>query len=151
LRKPFIVREQVQNYHKVLGSITKETDLDYCLYSLDSSTFNYYQDHGMIPSALLAAKVEPLLAASEMKYGLSDKIVQLGSIFQAIKDDELRNRCADILTAVSHFDRVITKQRWSWRIGFARSQELPLSWGRSRQQGHCVGSHQNGFTVVARD
>jgi uncharacterized protein (TIGR02391 family) len=63
----------------------------------------------MIPSALLAAKVEPLLGALEMKYGLSDKIVQLGSIFQAIKDDELRDRCADILTAVSHFDRVINQ------------------------------------------
>jgi uncharacterized protein (TIGR02391 family) len=109
LRNPFIVREQIQNYHKVLGSITKETDLDYALYSLDSSTFNYYQDHGMVPSALLAAKVEPLLGALELKYGLSDKVVQLGSIFQAIKDDELRNRCADILTAVSHFDRVINQ------------------------------------------
>lgn len=108
-RTPYIVREQVQNYHTVLGGITKATDLDFELYRLASGTFDYYQDHGMIPSTLLSAKIEPLLGALELKYGLSEKVVQLGSIFQAIKDDELRNRCADILTAVSNFDRVINQ------------------------------------------
>jgi uncharacterized protein (TIGR02391 family) len=108
-RNPFIVREQVQDYHQVLGLVAKETDFDYALHMLDSCTFDYYQDHGIIPSHLLAAKVEPLLGALEVKYGLSDKVVQLGSIFQSIKDDELRDRCADILTAVSHFDRVINQ------------------------------------------
>jgi hypothetical protein len=35
--------------------------------------------------------------------------VEVGSIYNLIKDDELKSRCSDLLSASDHFDRVINQ------------------------------------------
>ena len=55
------------------------------------------------------SKLRELKGILEYGLTLNDKIVQIGSLFNAIKDEELRSRCADLLTANDHFDRVVNQ------------------------------------------
>ena len=55
------------------------------------------------------SKLRQLKGILEYGLNLNDKIVQIGSLFNAIKDEELRSRCADLLTANDHFDRVVNQ------------------------------------------
>ena len=55
------------------------------------------------------AKLLQLKSILERGFNVTDKIVQIGSLFNSIKDEELRSRCADLLTAHDHFDRVVNQ------------------------------------------
>ena len=55
------------------------------------------------------SKCKQLRSILESGYNVTDKIVQIGSLFNSIKDEELRSRCADLLTAHDHFDRVVNQ------------------------------------------
>ena len=57
----------------------------------------------------LVSKVKQLKGILENGYNVADKIVQIGSMFNSIKDAELRSRCGDLLTATNHFDRVVNQ------------------------------------------
>jgi len=49
-----------------------------------------------------------LIAYLKEKYNVEeDKIVGIGNIIQIIRDEQLRNRCMDLLSAKGNFDRVI--------------------------------------------
>lgn len=45
----------------------------------------------------------------ELGYSVGDDVVEVGSLYNSIKDEVLRGRCADLLTAQSNFDRVINQ------------------------------------------
>jgi len=57
----------------------------------------------------MVAKLRQLRGILEYGLNLNDKIVQIGSLFNSIKDEELRSRCGDLLTANGHFDRVVNQ------------------------------------------
>lgn len=55
------------------------------------------------------SRVRQLRRVLEFGYNVVDEIVEVGSLFNAIKDEQLRQRCAELLTAKSDFDRVINQ------------------------------------------
>lgn len=54
-------------------------------------------------------KVKQLISYLEKVHNASSRIVEVGSAYNLIKDQELRSRCADLLSAHDHFDRVINQ------------------------------------------
>ena len=57
----------------------------------------------------MIAKLRQLRGILEYGLNLNNKIIQIGSMFNSIKDEELRSRCGDLLTANGHFDRVVNQ------------------------------------------
>jgi len=57
----------------------------------------------------LQSKLLQFLSYLEYGYKLSEKVIEIGSVYNSIVDDELRTRCSDILSAPSNFDRVINQ------------------------------------------
>ncbi len=53
--------------------------------------------------------VNQAIAVLEYGYGVKDQVVQIGSLYNAIKDNQLRDRCADLLASDDHFDRVVNQ------------------------------------------
>jgi len=92
-----VVDEVQKNIKEDLGSYKVNT-YNKTTYSTDK-TFSYY----------LKDKLFQLISFLEYGYKLSEEIIQIGSIYNSIKDEELKSRCADILTASSNFDRVINQ------------------------------------------
>lgn len=66
------------------------------------------REHGYVADWELRPKVAQLIAYLEAM-NEDDAVVEIGALFNSIKDQELRVRCADLLTARSHFDRVINQ------------------------------------------
>lgn len=64
---------------------------------------------GDFDSNIVVSKIEQLVSYLESGYGLGSKIVEVGSLLNAIKDEELRSRCLDLLSAPSKFDRVVNQ------------------------------------------
>jgi len=92
-----VVDEVQKNIKEDLGSYKVNT-YNKTTYSTDK-TFSYY----------LKDKLFQLISFLEYGYKLSEEIIEIGSIYNSIKDEELKSRCDDILTAPSNFDRVINQ------------------------------------------
>ena len=60
-------------------------------------------------SSTIKNKLLQLIPFLESGYNLSEQIIQIGSIYNSIEDEELKNRCSDILSASGNFDRVINQ------------------------------------------
>lgn len=65
-------------------------------------------DFPYVSRSVLQLAVGQAIAILEYGYGLKDQVVELGSLYNSIKDSQLRDRCADLLTSDSNFDRVIS-------------------------------------------
>lgn len=55
------------------------------------------------------SRAQQLLGLLEFGYSLEDKALEVGSLFKAIHDLELQERCGDLLTGSGPFDRVINQ------------------------------------------
>lgn len=58
---------------------------------------------------VVQAKLGQFISYLEQMYQVNSKIIEIGSLYNSIKDDELKNRCSDLLSAPGHFDRVINQ------------------------------------------
>ena len=96
----------LEDYKIIFNSISTllEIDIDY----LNPDTVRKDRD-GDIMVDHFKAKLLQLKSMLERGFNVTDKIVQIGSLFNSIKDEELRSRCADLLTAHDHFDRVVNQ------------------------------------------
>ena len=57
----------------------------------------------------LISKIKQLKSILEIAYNVTDRSVQIGSLYNSINDSELRSRCSDLLSANDHFDRVLNQ------------------------------------------
>ena len=72
----------------------------------------YYQAGGsgyLCQSQTIRDKLLQLVAYLEYGFNLSEQIIEIGSIYNLIVDEELKARCSDILSAPGNFDRVINQ------------------------------------------
>jgi uncharacterized protein (TIGR02391 family) len=60
-------------------------------------------------SRVVHAKLGQLISYLEHMFHVNSKIIEIGSLYNSIRDQELRNRCSDLLSAADHFDRVINQ------------------------------------------
>jgi len=58
---------------------------------------------------ILQGRLAQLVAVLESTYNINNNIMEIGSLYNSIKDLELKNRCSDLLSAPGHFDRVINQ------------------------------------------
>ncbi len=58
---------------------------------------------------VLILKINQLIQYLEMVHRASNRTVEIGSVYNLIRDPELKSRCADLLSAIDHFDRVINQ------------------------------------------
>ncbi len=60
-------------------------------------------------SGRLQEKLLQLISHLEYSYQLNEAVVEIGSIYNSIDDEELKARCSDILSSPGPFDRVINQ------------------------------------------
>lgn len=96
----------LNDYHVIFENIKSclEIDIDYLAPDQIGR-----KGSGGIKVDHFKAKVMQLKNILEHGFNVNDKIVQIGSLFNSIKDEQLRSRCADLLSANDHFDRVINQ------------------------------------------
>lgn len=63
----------------------------------------------LLKANVLLSKIRQLIFYIEYTYNLNEKILEIGSLYNAIQDEELKARASDLLTAVSHFDRAVNQ------------------------------------------
>jgi len=104
----YIVIDLISDYNTTVCEAQKILDED-----LESFIVKKCRIHNSDPkttnSYYLKDKLIQFISFLEYGYKLSEEIIEIGSIYNSIKDEELKSRCADILSAPSNFDRVINQ------------------------------------------
>lgn len=59
--------------------------------------------------AVYKAKLEQVISYLEHMFHVAQNIIEIGSLYNSIKDPELKDRCADLLSAPRNFDRAINQ------------------------------------------
>ncbi len=58
---------------------------------------------------VLRSKAGQLVSYLELGHHIGSQVVEIGSLYNSIQDQELKDRCSDLLSAASNFDRVINQ------------------------------------------
>lgn len=66
-------------------------------------------DFPYVSKSVMLLAVGQSIAILEYGYGLKDQVVEIGSLYNSIRDPQLHDRCADLLASDSKFDRVINQ------------------------------------------
>lgn len=103
-----IIIDIINDYNLVVDEVQKNIKEDLGSYKVNTYSEVTYT-HDKTYSYYLKDKLFQLISFLEYGYKLSEEIIEIGSIYNSIKDEELKSRCADILTASSNFDRVINQ------------------------------------------
>ena len=98
------------DYNKIVKDIENSIDEDLSSFLLTGQY--YYKSAGLgdlCKSFRIRDKLLQLISYLEYGYNLSEHVIEIGSIYNSIIDEELKNRCSDILSAPDNFDRVINQ------------------------------------------
>ncbi|MDD5071355.1 MAG: TIGR02391 family protein [Patescibacteria group bacterium] len=107
-----IRQEIVTDYNNLVDNISKTLEIEMNDFKIPGSSFyppQSYQNFGSYDRGVSKFKIEQLLSYLEISFGLGEKVQEIGSLINAIKDQDLRDRCFDLLSASSNFDRVINQ------------------------------------------
>lgn len=102
--------DHFHDYDMILSKLRDEIDDPFGGFDLPNHAFesgrsaNYRAIREPIHS-----KVRQLIAYLEAVHQASTRVVEIGSAFNLIKDEQLKSRCSDLLSASGHFDRVINQ------------------------------------------
>jgi hypothetical protein len=98
------------DYNNLTDAISKEVGQDLSSFKLtcqprlqEYTGKTYYIQDDIRPKLL------QLVSYLEYGYNLSQNVIEIGSLYNSITDEELKSRCSDILTAPSNFDRPINQ------------------------------------------
>jgi len=97
------VNDIVQMIQPIVGAIAHSFAIrePYIWRSQDGT---YYCD-----AVVIQGKLAQIVSYLEHLYHINDQILEIGSLYNSIKDTELKSRCADLLSAPGNFDRVINQ------------------------------------------
>jgi len=90
-----------------IGSILDENTRSFLL--PQNYYFNSAGGEHLCHSSIIREKLFQLISYLEYGYNLSESVIEIGSIYNSIQDEELKARCSDILSASGNFDRVINQ------------------------------------------
>ena len=102
-----IIIDIINDYNLVVDEVQKNIKKD--LESYKAKKYRKLGDGDDTFSYYLKDKLLQLISFLEYGYKLSEELIEIGSIYNSIRDEELKSRCADILTASSNFDRVVNQ------------------------------------------
>lgn len=94
----------VQDLAALLGTDLSQFELPPKIYR----TYDYV-DMPRARKEYLEGKLIPLISFLEYGYHLNEEGAEVGTLYGSIDDEELRERCADILSARNNFDRVVNQ------------------------------------------
>ena len=99
----------LKDYEHIFRKIDELVEIDISYLKFDTvkvQSYSFAEGGGdmKFETLVLISKCKQLRGILETGYNVADKISQIGSLFNAIRDEELRSRCADLLTANDHFD-----------------------------------------------
>ena len=100
--------ELKNDYNKLvqeLSEILKEDLKSFFSHAVPDSPFGI----NIIQAPHLREKTIQLVSHLEYGYNLSEHVIEIGSIYNSLTDKELKDRCSDLLSASSNFDRVINQ------------------------------------------
>ena len=94
----------VDKLSEIIGSNLEDYKIPQSEYwSHDDSSPNKYVN------GVSAARIRQLISYLKYTHNLDERIMELGSLINAIENQELKDRCFDLLTARGKFDRVINQ------------------------------------------
>jgi uncharacterized protein (TIGR02391 family) len=104
-------KETGDDYNNIVEQISENIGDDLSDFKLTGEF--YYRGGGgnklYCQSDTIREKLFQLISYLEYGFKLSEKVIEIGSIYNSIMDDELKARCSDILSAPGNFDRVINQ------------------------------------------
>lgn len=60
-------------------------------------------------ATIISSRISQYVSYIENVHLINNKIIEIGSLYNSLKNTDLRERCSDLLTAASHFDRAINQ------------------------------------------
>ena len=97
-------------FNKLVGDVSLEIGENLDDYQIPREAYNSRssRDAWCYPS-IVTSKVMQFRSYLEYGFHLSESVIEIGALYKSIADDELRSRCADILSAPGNFDRPINQ------------------------------------------
>ncbi len=107
----YVIDESLHaDYTDILQELRLDTDDKFFGFDLPHNSVEYNRtEHFKGIRIPLLSKLEQLITYLEAVHQASTRIVEIGSAFNLIQDEELKSRCSDLLSAADHFDRVINQ------------------------------------------
>lgn len=103
-----VPRSVVEEFFNLVDRVQAVTGDD--LRSMKNIKINEYMTQGDgAEYAEFRPRISQLKYFLENTHHVGERVVQIGSLYNTISDAELRSRCSDLLSAPSHFDRVINQ------------------------------------------
>ena len=96
------------DYNKIVRDLSDILQEDLTSF-LSSAAPDSFGSRSVVRADELSAKSLQLAYYLEYGYNLSERVTEVGSIYNSLTDDELKDRCSDLLSASSNFDRVINQ------------------------------------------
>lgn len=102
--------DMLRNYNRIVEKLKELTgdDLGDFFLSPNHAYKSAGGDH-LVKSYHILEKVNELIGYLEHGMSLKNEVVEVGTLYNAIEDSQLRDRCSDILSARGNFDRVINQ------------------------------------------
>jgi Protein of unknown function (Hypoth_ymh) len=98
------------DYTTILQGLRKNSKDAFEGFDLDrDSVWEFDSTEYHFNSLSLRSKIHQLIQYLELVHLASTRIAEIGSVYNSIKDEELKSRCSDLLSAPGHFDRVINQ------------------------------------------
>jgi len=103
-------KAMVDDYNNIVKNIGSVTGEEMASFLVSQA---YYWEGGpgqsICQSSTIQGKLFQLISYLEYGHNLTESIIEIGSIYNSIQDEELKARCSDILSAPGNFDRVINQ------------------------------------------
>ena len=98
-----------RDYNSVVAEISEVIDENLDHFKLPHNAYKQNSEEYSLRVDELDGKLQQILSYIEYVYHVNEGIIEIGSIYNSISDEELKSRCSDLLSAPGHFDRVINQ------------------------------------------
>ncbi len=108
--EPYLPQDIGADYQSILKFLRNEIDDEFLGFDLTQNCYwQQNEPHYTFHAKALQSKINQLIRYLEMVHRASTRVVEIGSVYNLIQDEELKSRCSDLLSATDHFDRVINQ------------------------------------------
>jgi len=97
------------DYNRIVEGISSIIDEDCSSFLLPPDFWHTSMGKQYALSHRIQAKLFQFMSYLEFAYNLPGQVIEIGSIYNSMKDEELKSRCSDILSSLGNFDRVINQ------------------------------------------
>ncbi len=96
-----------EDYNHIAAELGHFLNEEFSTFFVAPSSF--FSDRKYCYAQALRSKAEQLLGYLNAIHFVNESIVQIGSLYNVINDNDLKQRCSDLLTAQGSFDRAVNQ------------------------------------------